>query len=39
MDLGRDGRIVGIEILDASKNLGKELVAKILQMEKMVATA
>lgn len=39
MDLDRDGRIVGIEILDASKNLGKELVAKILQMEKMVATA
>lgn len=28
-----------IEVLDASKNLGKELVNKILNTEKMVVTA
>jgi uncharacterized protein YuzE len=37
IDLDKTGRIVGIEVLDASKNLGKELVAKILQTEKIAA--
>ena len=36
MDLDKRGRIVGIEILDASKNIGKELVTKILETEKLV---
>jgi uncharacterized protein YuzE len=39
MDLDKSGRIIGIEILDASKNLGKELVTKILKTEKPVAAA
>jgi uncharacterized protein YuzE len=39
IDLDKNGRIVDIEVLDASKNLGKELVTKILQTEKMAATA
>jgi len=39
IDLDKNERIVGIEVLDASKNLGKELVTKMLQTEKMVATA
>jgi uncharacterized protein YuzE len=30
----KNGRIVGIEVLDASKNLGKELVTRILSTEK-----
>ncbi|MGO8805367.1 MAG: DUF2283 domain-containing protein [Candidatus Bathyarchaeia archaeon] len=38
MDLDKRGRIIGIEVLDASKNIGKELVAKILQTEKLVTT-
>lgn len=36
IDLDKSGRIIGIEILDASKNLGKELVNKILNTEKLV---
>ncbi len=36
MDLDKRGHIIGIEVLDASKNIGKELVAKILQTEKLV---
>ena len=39
IDLDKKGRIIGIEVLDASKNMGKELVAKILQTEKLAATA
>ena len=39
IDLDKKGRIIGIEVLDASKNMGKELVAKILQTEKLTATA
>ena len=39
IDLDKNGRIVGIEVLDASKNLGKDLVTKILRTEKIVATA
>jgi len=39
IDLDKSGRIIGIEILDASKNLGKELVSKILRTEKLVTAA
>ena len=39
MDLDKRGRIIGIEILDASKNLGKQLVNKILNTEKLAVTA
>ena len=39
LDLDKNGRIIGIEILDASKNLGKELVTRILSTEKIAATA
>jgi len=38
IDLDKNGRIIGIEILDATKNLGKELVNKILNTEKLVET-
>ena len=36
MDLDKRGRIIGIEVLDASKNIWKELVTKILETEKLV---
>ena len=36
MDLDKRSRIIGIEDLDASKNIGKELVTKILETEKLV---
>ena len=39
IDLDKSGRIIGIEVLDASKNLGKELVTKIVNTEKLAATA
>jgi uncharacterized protein YuzE len=39
IDLDKNGHIIGIEVLGASKNLGKELVNKILSTEKMAATA
>jgi uncharacterized protein YuzE len=39
IDLDKSGRIIGIEILDASKNFGKELVSKILRTEKVVPAA
>lgn len=39
IDLDKDGRIIGIEILDATKNLGKELMEKILNTETLVAQA
>ena len=39
LDLDKHGRIIGIEILDASKNLGKQLVNKILNTEKLAITA
>ena len=39
IDLDKSGRIIGIEILDASENLGKELVSKILRTEKAVPAA
>ncbi len=38
LDLDKNGRIMGIEVLDASKNLGKELVTKILCTEKVATT-
>ncbi len=34
LDLDKKGRIIGIEVLDASKNLGKEIVSNILCAEK-----
>jgi uncharacterized protein YuzE len=39
IDLDKNGRIVGIEVLDASKNLGMEIVTKIMRTENIVATA
>jgi len=39
IDLDKSGRIIGIEILDATKNLGKELVDKIVSTEKLVTAA
>ena len=39
IDLDKKGRIIGIEVLDASKNLGKDLVTRILTTEKIAATA
>jgi uncharacterized protein YuzE len=39
IDLDKNGRIIGIEVLGASKNLGKELVTRILSTEKIAATA
>jgi uncharacterized protein YuzE len=39
IDLDKNGRIIGMEVLDASKNLGKELITKILHTEKIAATA
>jgi uncharacterized protein YuzE len=38
IDLDKSGRIIGIEVLDASKNLGEALVTKILSTEKTAAT-
>jgi uncharacterized protein YuzE len=39
IDLDKTGRIIGIEVIDASKNLGNDLVTKIVNTEKIVATA
>ena len=39
IDLDKRGHIIGIEILDASKNLGKQLINKILSTEKLAVTA
>jgi len=39
IDLDKNARIIGIEVLDASKNLGKELVTRILNTEKIATTA
>ncbi len=39
LDLDKNGRIIGIEVLGASKNLGKDLVMKIVDTEKIAATA
>ena len=33
IDLDKKGRIMGIEVLDASNNMGNELVTKILDTE------
>ena len=39
LDLDKNGRIIGIEVLGASKNLGQELITKIINTEKIAATA
>jgi uncharacterized protein YuzE len=39
IDLDKAGRIIGIEVLDASKNMGQELITKIINTEKLEATA
>ena len=39
LDLDKKGRIIGIEVLGASKNLGQELITKIINTEKIAATA
>lgn len=39
IDLDKKGRIIGIEILDATKNLGKKTIEKILNTERPVAPA
>jgi uncharacterized protein YuzE len=39
LDLDKTGYIIGIEVLDASKNMGQEIVTKIITAEKLVATA
>ena len=39
IDLSKDGRIIGIEILDVSKNLSEKLVNKIIRSEKIAVTA
>jgi uncharacterized protein YuzE len=39
LDLDKAGRIIGIEVLDATKNMGQDLVTKILATEKLQATA
>jgi uncharacterized protein YuzE len=39
LDLDKNSRIIGIEVLGASKNLGKDLVMKIIDTEKITATA
>jgi uncharacterized protein YuzE len=35
IDLDKNGRIIGIEVLGASKNIGKELITKIITTEKI----
>ncbi len=37
IDLDKNGRIIGIEILDVTKRLGRELINKILNAEKLIA--
>ncbi len=39
LDLDKKGCIIGIEVLDASKNIGQEIVTKILNTERIAATA
>jgi uncharacterized protein YuzE len=39
LDLDKNGRIIGIEVLDVSKNLGKELATRILNTDKIATTA
>jgi uncharacterized protein YuzE len=39
IDLDKKGRIIGIEVLGASKNLGQDLITKIITTEKIAATA
>lgn len=39
LDLDKNGRVIGIEVLGASKSLGQEIVTKIINTEKIAATA
>jgi len=39
INLDKKGRIIGIEVLGAAKNLGKDHVTRILNTEKTAATA
>jgi uncharacterized protein YuzE len=39
LDLDKNGKIIGIEILEASKNLSKDIITKIITTEKIAATA
>lgn len=39
IDLDKAGCVIGIEVLDASKNMGQKLVTKIITAEKLKATA
>jgi uncharacterized protein YuzE len=39
IDLDKNGHIIGIEVLGASKNLGQDLITKIITTEKIAATA
>jgi uncharacterized protein YuzE len=39
IDLDKKGHIIAIEVVDASKNIGKELVTKILNTEKLATVA
>ncbi len=39
IDLDKRGPIIGIEVLDASRNLGEQLVNKIPSTEKLAKTA
>jgi uncharacterized protein YuzE len=39
IDLDKNGRTIGIEVLSASKNLGQDLITKIINTEKIAATA
>jgi len=39
IDLDKNGRIIGIEVLGASKNLGQDLITRIINTEKIAQTA
>lgn len=39
LDLDKSSRIIGIEILDATRKLGKQLLNKIVSTERLIATA
>jgi uncharacterized protein YuzE len=39
LDLDKNGKIIGIEVLEASKNLSKDIITKIITTEKIAATA
>jgi uncharacterized protein YuzE len=39
LDLDKNGKIIGIEILEASKNLSKDIITKIITTEKIATPA